>query len=360
VTLSEAYHYSYNHTVSTTARSWGGVQHPSYQFRIQGEGDIVLADLNTRSEGILLENALSGHITIVDKKNNIVADLMKDSNNNMMIALNPGIYKVYNVKGKRHFEASAKVQSKGLSTVAHSHFRPIKPHAVTHKGAERFNFRPVIGVTGGYMHVNVSLLEKALKKQFSSFNHFNIAPSFSYNSNVYGAISGQIQLPNGLEGTMDIGATTLSGKHRTYNGVRNNKQNNRNYNYVLSISDDMELVLLSVSAGYRFRSGVLKNALIHAGATSYNVKHTTKTSFDDTQFDITIDNEYSITGNAVVPFIGIGYALPLWRFGEIRSIARYRHQHKPKHFTDERNGISLPFDFSGIDFMMHVQYYLIR
>jgi uncharacterized caspase-like protein len=74
VTLSEAYHYAYNHTLSTTAGSQGGVQHPSFQFRIQGEGDIVLADLNITTRGILLGPDLSGAITITGPGNTVVAD----------------------------------------------------------------------------------------------------------------------------------------------------------------------------------------------------------------------------------------------------------------------------------------------
>ena len=46
VTLSEGYQYAYNMTIQTTSRTRWGIQHPAYQFRIHGEGDIVLADLN--------------------------------------------------------------------------------------------------------------------------------------------------------------------------------------------------------------------------------------------------------------------------------------------------------------------------
>ena len=102
VTLSEAYQYAYNHTLSSTAGSSGGIQHPSYQFRIQGEGDIVLADLNIRSCGIMLDADLTGNVTIFNEKSSVVADFEKERNSAIMIALNPGTYRVIKTSGETH------------------------------------------------------------------------------------------------------------------------------------------------------------------------------------------------------------------------------------------------------------------
>ncbi len=49
VTLSEVYRYTYSKTVAETARTMGGTQHPTYDYRISGRGKVVLTDL-TRGE----------------------------------------------------------------------------------------------------------------------------------------------------------------------------------------------------------------------------------------------------------------------------------------------------------------------
>ena len=45
VTLSEAYQYAFAHTVSATAGTLVGTQHPSYDYRLSGQGELVLTNL---------------------------------------------------------------------------------------------------------------------------------------------------------------------------------------------------------------------------------------------------------------------------------------------------------------------------
>jgi hypothetical protein len=45
VTLSEAFRYTASRTVSNTASTESGPQHPTYEFRMSGRGDVILADL---------------------------------------------------------------------------------------------------------------------------------------------------------------------------------------------------------------------------------------------------------------------------------------------------------------------------
>ena len=52
VTLAEAFRYTAARTVSGTATTRAGPQHPTYDFRMSGRGDVVLADLR-RGEGSL-------------------------------------------------------------------------------------------------------------------------------------------------------------------------------------------------------------------------------------------------------------------------------------------------------------------
>src|SRR5439155_3278375 len=42
VTLNEAYQYAYAHTISTTGQTIIGPQHPAYDYRLTGQGELVL------------------------------------------------------------------------------------------------------------------------------------------------------------------------------------------------------------------------------------------------------------------------------------------------------------------------------
>jgi uncharacterized caspase-like protein len=45
VTLNEAYQYAYAHTIKTTGETVIGPQHPAYDYRLSGQGELVLAEL---------------------------------------------------------------------------------------------------------------------------------------------------------------------------------------------------------------------------------------------------------------------------------------------------------------------------
>ena len=54
VTLNEAYRHVYRETVSRTARSRIGVQHPTFSWELSGQGEVVLADLSAAPSSVLL------------------------------------------------------------------------------------------------------------------------------------------------------------------------------------------------------------------------------------------------------------------------------------------------------------------
>ncbi|MCX5730058.1 MAG: caspase family protein [Deltaproteobacteria bacterium] len=54
VTLAEAFRYTSARTVAQTAATQSGVQHPTYEFRMSGRGDVVLADLRKAEAKLVL------------------------------------------------------------------------------------------------------------------------------------------------------------------------------------------------------------------------------------------------------------------------------------------------------------------
>ncbi|HET7825490.1 MAG TPA: caspase family protein [Anaeromyxobacter sp.] len=49
VTLEEAYRYAYDATLRASSRTLAGLQHPTFQYELRGQGDLVLATLAPRS-----------------------------------------------------------------------------------------------------------------------------------------------------------------------------------------------------------------------------------------------------------------------------------------------------------------------
>jgi Caspase domain len=99
VTLNEAYQYAYQMTIETTSRSRSGIQHPAYQFRIYGEGDIVLADLNQGRSGLAFGFRQDGKYLVVDKeRGRILADFYKSPDRELLVSLPEGNYNVLKVE----------------------------------------------------------------------------------------------------------------------------------------------------------------------------------------------------------------------------------------------------------------------
>ena len=54
VSLAEAYKYAFVQTESATAATLGGIQHPSYDYRLSGQGELILTSLSGNSATLTL------------------------------------------------------------------------------------------------------------------------------------------------------------------------------------------------------------------------------------------------------------------------------------------------------------------
>ncbi|MFT3916799.1 MAG: caspase family protein [Anaeromyxobacteraceae bacterium] len=74
VTLSEAFRYTASRTVAETAGTTQGPQHPTYDFRMSGRGDVVLSDLR-RAEAHLRVPADPGALYVLKGPKGLVAEV---------------------------------------------------------------------------------------------------------------------------------------------------------------------------------------------------------------------------------------------------------------------------------------------
>ena len=74
VTLAEAFRYTASRTVAGTAATEAGPQHPTYDFKMSGRGDVVLADLR-RAEASLRIPADDGALYVLRGPRDLVAEV---------------------------------------------------------------------------------------------------------------------------------------------------------------------------------------------------------------------------------------------------------------------------------------------
>jgi len=94
ITIHEAYAFASSETLSRTSNTQAGPQHPSYDFKLTGSGDLVLTDLRATSSQILLSEEIEGRLFIRDQGNFLIAELMKTANVPISLALPPGTYTI--------------------------------------------------------------------------------------------------------------------------------------------------------------------------------------------------------------------------------------------------------------------------
>ncbi|MCP4498458.1 MAG: caspase family protein [Deltaproteobacteria bacterium] len=99
VTLEEAYRFAHYNTVQKTIAASGGVQHPSYLFAVEGEGDIVLSTLSRATARLFVtqksEGFAEGRYFVLDADNQLVlSEFLLDGDKRATVHLPPGAYQV--------------------------------------------------------------------------------------------------------------------------------------------------------------------------------------------------------------------------------------------------------------------------
>ncbi len=92
VTMSEAYQYTYSHTLHRTQGTQSGPQHPSFAMDLLGAGEIVLSDLRSVDASLILDQDLSGNLYVLDDAGRVSAQIDKQADRQVELGLDPGDY----------------------------------------------------------------------------------------------------------------------------------------------------------------------------------------------------------------------------------------------------------------------------
>jgi uncharacterized caspase-like protein/opacity protein-like surface antigen len=109
VTLNEAYEFAFDETLARTAATQGGSQHPTYDIRMAGSGDVVLTDLRETRAAIVIGPELDGRFFVRDASGRLVAELGKPKGRTTELGVEPGAYEVEYEQGSTQLRARIQV-----------------------------------------------------------------------------------------------------------------------------------------------------------------------------------------------------------------------------------------------------------
>jgi hypothetical protein len=95
VTLNEAYQFAFNETLVQTTPTQAGAQHPAYDIKMAGTGDVVMTDVRQNSASLIFGEEYDGRFVILSERRHLVAELYKPSGRRVELGLEPGEYEVY-------------------------------------------------------------------------------------------------------------------------------------------------------------------------------------------------------------------------------------------------------------------------
>lgn len=134
VTLSEAYQYAFDETVSRTESTQGGTQHPAYDMHLAGTGDVVMTDLRSTTATLVVEKQIAGRLFIRDQRGDLVVELSKEQRHPMTLGLAPGTYSVVLKQGDRLSKATIVLKRGQASLLRASVFSNFKADPTVARG----------------------------------------------------------------------------------------------------------------------------------------------------------------------------------------------------------------------------------
>ena len=132
ITLSEAYQYAYTRTVAATAQMDVGAQHPEYDMRLSGMGELVLTELTPLSAVLELPAGFERALVIEPFRDEILAEVSGGAAGR--IALPPGDYQLRVWRSGQLFAGRVLVRP---GTSSHLAWSGLEPMSAPQPGASK-------------------------------------------------------------------------------------------------------------------------------------------------------------------------------------------------------------------------------
>ncbi|WNG33759.1 caspase family protein [Archangium violaceum] len=100
ISLAELYAYAWRHTLAGSSLSGAGTQHPSFDIRLSGWGEWVMARPARLGASLVLGEDVEGSLWIADHRQELVAEIRKYKGESTRLAVRPGRYRVVLPRGR--------------------------------------------------------------------------------------------------------------------------------------------------------------------------------------------------------------------------------------------------------------------
>ncbi len=197
VTLNEAYRFAFDETLARTEATVGGAQHAAYEIQLTGSGDLVMTDLRETSALLELDDALNGRVYVRDGAGNLEAELYKPAGRGpVLLALEPGRYRVTVDDGNQLLRANVVVQDGTPAPLSSSELSPVRPEVAVARGddsgvpAQADQLEPAVGDGYRTVEFNAGLTNRAsINGRFRDakiINHFSLSLFSGRNAKTWG------------------------------------------------------------------------------------------------------------------------------------------------------------------------------
>jgi len=132
VTLAEAYRYAYDRTLSATSSTLTGPQHPVYDYRLSGQGELVLATLSRTTASLVLPSGYDRVLVVDLARDQVVAELGGGSGG--VIAVPPGTVGIRAFRGAQAFGGRFQIRAGETIPIPGDVLVPVEAPLVASKG----------------------------------------------------------------------------------------------------------------------------------------------------------------------------------------------------------------------------------
>ena len=148
VTLGEAYQFAFAETLAQTTSTQGGAQHPAYDIKMAGTGDVVLTDVRQTSSSLVFGPDYDGRFFVLGPRRQLVAELLKPYGRTIELGLEPGEYEVYFEQEQKLLSTQVKLVDGERQELARQDLHPTKRAPTRSRGGAELPARdPLHGRT---------------------------------------------------------------------------------------------------------------------------------------------------------------------------------------------------------------------
>lgn len=134
VTLNEAYQFAFSETLVQTTTTQAGAQHPAYDIKMAGTGDVVMTDVRNTSSRLVLGDDYDGRFVVLGPNRQLVAELYKPAGRRVELGLEPGTYGVYFEQPKQLLTASVTLADGQHQELVRTELKPARRLPTQYRG----------------------------------------------------------------------------------------------------------------------------------------------------------------------------------------------------------------------------------